>query len=418
MHNSSEGTALTTTGGATEFNGHIYFLIGSDQSSTCLNCHRSITDKTPTGEHVMSGAAGASGIPVEMTPGGDFAWLRITTSAIDEDGTRINNAGTDHGHNIVAADYGLTAAGGNLSTAPGGVYPSSNLHCSSCHDPHGTYRVNGSYQIVTSALSTNTGDIAGSGSYGTVLPTDTESVGVYRLLAGTGYLPPSLGGVAGAQFVNPPPFAFSPVSYNRAETSSDTRVAYGSGMSEWCANCHSALYNSNYPSKHEHPTGNNISAYLSSTDRTGMSIAQKYNAYVYSGNLTGNQQTSYTSMVPYEEGLNLNRTNYADLATRAVSDGSRRMGPSTGRENVMCLSCHRAHASGWPHALRWNADGGSFLTVQGVYPGVDAPSAEARKGQYNLGYTQAQVQKTFYDRNAGAYATYQRSLCNKCHASD
>ena len=45
-------------------------------------------------------------------------------------------------------------------------------------------------------------------------------------------------------------------------------------------------------------------------------------------------------------------------------------------------------------------------------------SGEGGYGQYNNGKTQAEIQATFYDRPATAYATYQRSLCNKCHAKD
>ncbi len=425
MHNSVNGVAVSTTGGATQFNGHSYLLKGSDQSSTCLNCHAK-ADTAPTSYHELSipGTAAAGQLPQEMTPGGDFGWLKITTTWTPSyGGAAQTNNGNHHGHNIVAADFGLSQSP-NYTAAPGGVYPASNLYCSSCHDPHGKYRVTNTYTSTTSAIGTNVGPIIGSGSYGTTLPTTNgnggagESVGVYRLLAGNGYLPDSVSGVAGATFTNASPFAFAPSTYNRSESATDTRVAYGSGMSEWCANCHTAIHNPNYPTTLEHPTGNNASAQLSNTDSTGVSIAAKYNAYVYSGNLTGSQATSYTSMVPYEEGVTLSQANYAALATHAKNDGSVTSGPSTGSENVMCLSCHRAHASAWPYALRWNATGSEYLTIQGVYPGIDSTITEAQAGQYNMGYTQAQVQRAFYDRPATNYATYQRSLCNKCHAKD
>ncbi len=423
MHNSANNTAISTTGGAQQFNGHTYLLKGSDQSSTCLNCHAK-NDTAPTSYHEMSitGTAAAGAIPQEMTPGGDFAWLKISTSGTTSYGSAVSNPGNKHGHNIVAADFGLTQAT-YTTTAPGGVYPTSNLYCSSCHDPHGQYRINNSYQSAKPSIGTNVGPIIGSGSYGTTLPTTNgnggagESVGVYRLLAGIGYLPDSVSGVAGAQFTNPSPFAFAPSTYNRSEATTDTRVAYGSGMSEWCSNCHTQIHNPNYPTTLEHPTGNDAAAALSNTDSTGVSIAQKYNAYVYSGNLTGSQATSYTSMVPYEEGLTLNSANYTALAADAVNNGSKTQGPSTGNENVMCLSCHRAHASAWPYSLRWNT-GSEYLTVAGLYPGIDSTSTEAQGAQYNLGYTTAQVQRAFYDRPATNYATYQRQLCNKCHAKD
>lgn len=80
----------------------------------------------------------------------------------------------------------------------------------------------------------------------------------------------------------------------------------------------------------------------------------------------------------------------------------------------MCLSCHRAHASGWDHAMRWNMKA-EFLVYNGQFPGVDDSTVPAGISQ---GRTRAETRKTFGDRPATAYATYQRSLCNKCHAKD
>ncbi len=412
MHNSLNGMATSTTGVTSQ-----YLLLGSDDSSTCLNCHMG-----PAGGYrIMSSAYGPQGMPGQMTPGGDFAWLNITTSYITSTLLGGVNSGTRHGHNIVATDYGLTASV-VLLTAPGGTYPSASLGCTSCHDPHGATRVNGLYQFATAAPGQNVGPITGSGSHGTNLPTASTSVGVYRLLGGVNYLPASLKGTNLA-FTNPPPFAFSPLIANRSEAVTDTRVAYGSGMSEWCANCHPGLHGDSYPTNYPHPSGNimanNLTSALSNVDSEGITIATRYNNYIATGNLTGSASSSYTSMVPYEEGLSMNSTTYADLATRAVNDGSQKGGPgyyaSGGNERVMCLTCHRAHASAWPVILRWNVEYGQYLTVQGVYPGVDSSIVEATYGEYNIGYLQAQVQRSFYDRPASVYATYQHSLCKKCH---
>jgi hypothetical protein len=194
-------------------------------------------------------------------------------------------------------------------------------------------------------------------------------------------------------------------------------------MSEWCNNCHGNIHGDAYPTNQPHPTGSTtytgITSALSNQDSEAVTIATRYNNYIYSGNLNGTAATSYTSMVPYEEGLAMNAFTYADLATRAVNDGSQKGGPGYyaggGNERVMCLTCHRAHASAWPKILRWNVEYGQYLTVQGVYPGVDSAILEAQYGEYNLGYLQMQVQRSFYDRPANIYATYQKSLCKKCH---
>jgi hypothetical protein len=192
----------------------------------------------------------------------------------------------------------------------------------------------------------------------------------------------------------------SPENYNRPEDLGDTRVAYGKGMSEWCANCHPAHLGGTGGGK-THPAGNDV--------KFSAAAAANYNKYVASGNLTGNPSTSYSSMVPFEMGT----ADYALLKGTAASAGGQTAGPGTS-SNVMCLSCHRAHASGWDFAMRWKTKS-EFLVFNGNYPGVEDIEVPSRISQ---GRTRAETRKTFGDRPATAYATYQRSLCNKCHAKD
>jgi hypothetical protein len=72
-----------------------------------------------------------------------------------------------------------------------------------------------------------------------------------------------------------------------------------------------------------------------------------------------------------------------------------------------------AHTSGWDSMTRWNMEA-EFIVYGGRYPGIDNSSS----AQYAQGRTTVEMQKTFYDRGAGSFATYQRSLCNKCHNKD
>jgi hypothetical protein len=177
MHNSQNGLAMVKTGGASQFFGYNYLLKSSDPSSTCLNCHKGTT----AGFQIMSNAMGNVGLPSQMTPGGDFAWLNITTTYITSLGAQGINYGTRHGHNIVAADYGLNPSTA-LPVAPGGTYPSTMLSCTSCHDPHGGYRVNGNYQIM-SRLPDRTSAPLAVRVHGTRQPTASSAVRVYRLWA-------------------------------------------------------------------------------------------------------------------------------------------------------------------------------------------------------------------------------------------
>jgi hypothetical protein len=389
--NASGGGKLFHNGGTGSCDGchsALSQLLGSDPGSTCLRCHQAPPGFSEPYDYYV--ATDSSSLCAQLTPGGDFCWTRKNYSwyVLPGAGKPLTSPGARHGHNIVAADFGYREHP-TLQVAPGGSYPGKSLSCTSCHDPHGNYRRLADGSIVASGAP-----VVASGSYAnSPEPTLESAVGAYRLLAGKGYQPKTLQGVPA--FSVDPPAAVSPAKYNRAETYTDTRVAYGEGMSEWCQNCHVQITSSNM-----HPTGD--SAVLTAV------IANNYNAYVSSGNLLGTRATSYSSLVPIE----MKTHDYRQLKRTANSDGSERSGPS-GAANVMCLTCHRAHASGWDNMLRWNMEG-EFLLYQGKYPGIDngTPSRHAQ------GRLAAETRKTFYDRPASLYAEFQRSLCNKCHVQD
>ena len=376
-------------------------LRGSDPGSTCLRCHEGPTSGLPKEHYVSTSASGITEgtPPAQLTPGGDFAWLKKSYNWSPEEGrggSRESSPGERHGHNIIAVDFNYFRDG-IKGAAPGGSYPSNSLSCISCHDPHGNFRRNADGSVTSSGLP-----VGSSGSYkSSPVPDATQSVGTFRMLAGKGY---QLKGFSSAPpFLNDPPAAVAPDSYNRKESGADTRVAYGSGMSEWCQNCHAAVHGNGYGGGTQHPAGNNA--------RFSSEVTGNYNAYVASGNLNGNSGNSYSSLVPYEMGTD----DYEVLRKTANSDGSEISGPGRGggNPNVMCLSCHRAHASGWDSMTRWNMNA-DFLVVNGRYPGVDN-GASSWTAQ---GRTSAEIQKTFYDRPVNQFASYQRSLCNKCHAKD
>jgi hypothetical protein len=368
-------------------------LIGSDPGSTCLICHQAPAGiQLPAGSYVATNFQ-TTNLCVQLPPGGDFCWLKKSYRWSLAGGAEESSPGERHGHNIVALDFGYEADT-TLITAPGGAYPGISLSCISCHDPHGTYRRNADGTISTSGLP-----IIATGSYTTSPnPTSTGSVGSYRLLAGKGYQPKSLGGVFA--FTADPPAAVAPPLYNRSEASADTRVAYGSGMSEWCRNCHAGIHGVVGSNLEQHPSGND--------DRLSADVITAYSSYVATGNLNGNFNTAYTSMVPFEMGTK----DYDILKRVANSTGSDRSGPQS-NATVMCLTCHRAHASGWDSIMRWNMKS-EFIVYDGFYPGID----NSVPIQYAQGRLSVETQKTFYDRPASGYSFYQRGLCNKCHVKD
>jgi hypothetical protein len=302
----------------------------------------------------------------------------------------------------VAQDFGYTADS-RTTQSPGGTYATNKLSCISCHDPHGKYR-----RLADGSEVSDGPHILFSGSRGQ-MPFSGLAAGSYRLLAGVNYqtseAPEHVFASRSPVAVIPSyaweddgDFGFTP-TVNRSEAETDTRVAYGQGMSEWCANCHGGFHGDGGASGQmtRHPAGQ--------AGKLGTTIAANYNAYLKTGNMTGSSTNSYSSLTPFEEG----HADYAALSNSAVNSLA---GPDASA-NVSCLSCHRAHASGWDSMGRWNfvAD---LLTVAGQWPGSDA----GVDAEYHQGRTQAETRLAYYDRPATKFATWQRSLCNKCHVKD
>jgi len=374
--------------------GGSFLLIGTDQSSTCLDCH---SGATLSSYHVLTYPAPATGVaPANFTPGGDFAWL-YKNYTFTVRGTVTNELGQTRGHNVVAVDFGI-AADTDFPTAPGGTFPTAQLACNSCHDPHGKYRRIGGDTTYT--IATTGAPIIGSGSYATsAVPTATTAVGVYRLLQG---------GAAGSVTYPGVPAASAPSTYNQSENTQQVRVAYGvtatgggkTTWGLWCATCHTGM----------HSTGNYVHPVDQSLTST---IATIYGTYVSSGITNGTPASSYLSLVPFME----NTGDYATLKSHASNTGGYLAGPGSS-DQVSCLSCHRAHASGFPDALRWNMEG-EFITVldaanNPIWPGTD----NGAPVQFARGKTAAETQAAYYQRPATLFGGYQRVLCNKCHAQD
>lgn len=329
-------------------------LRASDPSSICLNCHAG--SGGPNSPSIFSPNGSA------LTPGGDFYWLTRTYSWVGG-----QSPGYGHGHNIVARDFNLVQDP-VLLQAPGGTYPSDRLGCTSCHDPHG--RVSGGPTV------------SDSGSYG-ASPLPGTSCGNYRLLGDSSY---NGGGSAmGYSFVNNAPIARQS-SVNKYGESDASHVAYGSGMSEWCVNCHTSFGGGmGGPGGTHHKAGNNI--------RLQPQMISNYDAYVRTGDMSGIAATAYLQFVSFERGV----------TDPSLLDPAGAKGPDSS-SNVMCLTCHRAHASAFDNSGRW--DFRASLLSQS-HPASGDTGAAANDVYYS-----------YYGRDiASEFGSGQGAFCEKCHGA-
>lgn len=322
MHNSQDG-ALVDAGNP---NGNAYLLNNGTPTDTCLQCHAGY------GQFAQGTGFG---------PGGDFYWVTRNFSWSSHGSTTVST-GDSHGHNVISPAYGI-AQDAVLSTAPGGAFLSTNLGCTSCHDPHGNQN--------------------------------------FRLLYGNDMGPLAAG--SRFSFTSDAPQAKGNSRTTTGTSGRETNVShtvYKSGMSNWCANCHTAIHD------------NNTTNMVHETGSMGSTIAASYNAYVSSDNMVGGSAaTAYMGLVPFEAVT-------VDLAT--VVSTNYTAGP-TGADEVMCLTCHRAHASPFADSARWDM-GETFL-------------ADSHPSITDINFVQTDVDRKYY---AYTMVQNQRSLCNKCHVKD
>ncbi len=312
MHNSYEGQLIDPASP----NGNPWLLVDASPSDTCLGCHNGVNSS----RGVFDGDCNAG--HSREKGAGNYIYLLCADLRESTRGSVI--PGERAGHNLDAPGFGL-ATDTTIMAAPGGTFPSSQMGCTSCHDPHGTF----SFRLLYGA----------------------------RLVQG--FYP----------FSNPPPTA---VGTSGPEDVND-HTAYNGGMSEWCGNCHTNF--DQIGATHKHATG--------VTGALGAGIATAYNLYNGSDDLTGGAAaTAYWPEVPFEDADDVT---YTTTSTQGPTAASR----------VMCLTCHRAHATSAESAGRWD---------------------------FNV---------TFNEEDGDAWGTFElaqrisnlspnanRSLCNKCHVKD
>jgi hypothetical protein len=403
-----------------------FLLQGQDQSSTCLRCH---SNKPPGSYHILSADQAGLGNAMDpnqlnYTPGGDFAWTLNQWNYTGYEGP-ADQAGPRAGHNVLAGDFGMAL---DARQAPPGSgtngatigWNGARFACTSCHDPHGRYR----YTSSTAGTFVTQGPaITGSGSYGdsrgtriasyAAKITSTITVGAYRILGGVGYVPKSGNGPA-AGFVNGPPIALAPSSYNVSESptgalgqwAGQVQVSYGAGMSEWCSNCHPAMHSDTV----EGATVTGLTRHPAGGGAKLGSLAANYNTYISSGNTAGTYTSNYDSLVPFEQGTMDLDVLKAGTTLTGYNGGYVAVAASGTNSNAMCLSCHRAHASAFNFSTRWFNDG-EFVTSTSGW-------ATAKGTNVTTAQNQTITKAGYYQRPSTMYGSYQRSLCNKCHAKD
>ena len=290
--------------------------------NSCVGCHSSTTAETKIdlGNDTIVPIVYNTVEPTTPLAAGNFYW--------------VVHDGDNYGHNV----YGISAADGTLSAAPGSVTCANSCHTSLALDVAG----NGC-QGCHNYLKHHGSDPA-------VGDPETDASGYYRFLSSPldgEHLGSGGGPVNGVEDAD----------WEYTTDASDHNVYYkGTGsdlgdlpesMGKFCAGCHAQFHSPGGATIYtDNGDGTSASPWLRHpADFAIPDIGEFANA---AGGIVG---TDYDSLVPVGKDL-------ADTGNKnKVVAG----------DTVMCLSCHRAHGSPYPHMLRWqNGDMRTGATVGGT----------------------------------------------------
>lgn len=303
MHNSQNNASMNNpagSGGPQKALGFGYpdLLLYANASDVCLRCHGGARSYNVFTTDPLAPA------PRDYYSAGNFVFLLEDNINDGHNGGANPILGEGSGHNIQSGLKGVTwdSVLSKPPAANGTSQLSNNqLHCSSCHDPHG----NDSFRL----LYLSGQDVSVGG--------DTIIYGGTMEADGIGY-----GDVEADNFHN----------------------AYKSGYSEWCNTCHQGFHAA-YGTNLIHPSG---------TFLTGGVIA-KYNKYEGTTDCVANDgyPTGEAGGSPCGSGLSADAY-LADVPFEDASNTTTRITGPTGTSKVACVTCHRPHATSARDAGRWD----------------------------------------------------------------
>jgi len=303
MHNYQGGELVSA-------NGTRPFLL----KDSCAGCHTNSSGSeviVTMGEVTKVPIVNTASEPLTSLAGGNFYWVR-------EQGDR-------KGHNClsipgISEDQTLTEAPGKPTSASGTSCAGCHDRisgCESCHSPH--HHADDSAPVVG------------------------EEGGWYRFL-NSSYHGTNSTGVKGIED-DDWEYTVSSSDHNEYNGCNNPYGNEDNSMSNYCAGCHQQFHGINYTDTDGNVVYDNQSPWFRHPTHLALPDDPDKEYYYYN-NPGGSGPGSYNPLVP---------------VARDPDELSTMTGPSSvvtpGKDQVMCLSCHRAHASPYDHLLRWDYDG-------------------------------------------------------------
>ncbi|RJQ17725.1 MAG: hypothetical protein C4560_08425 [Nitrospiraceae bacterium] len=361
LHNSDGGAAVGEAGYSGTANREL--LKRGDWTDMCLSCHKDGQNTSATA--ALDGVEDSGWVaPIVMTldgvdpagkslPAGDFYYSNL-------DPKKGHNPAYTKGSMTTATSLFMTADPVLGSTPPGGAITDGEWSCHSCHGMHARFSASYSaWRQVKRKVNgvVVTGDVSGFGVE-TTAGGETQNA-AYEPIKSNSRGDLQNGGldyVAARKDANPLEGADL-----FADESDTNKNVYRGGFSSFCSACHGDFHGG----KDETRTTDNGKTRVSGTwlrHPTNVKMNEagsKYGISTYKVVVT-NKQATNPNPVGYDWKYPLVQPDDNFTVKRAVASYTD-AATAIGDDKIMCLTCHKAHASEFENMTRWDTNAHAFI---------------------------------------------------------
>lgn len=360
LHNSEDGAAISVAGGAFYGTGpNRELLKRGDWTDMCLSCHKQGQNTSATA--ALPGVENSGWVaPIVMTVDG----VDPSNIAMPAGDFYYSNADPKKGHNPAYTKGSMSTPTSFFmasdtvlgSTPPGGTITDGEWSCHSCHGMHS--RFSGSY-TAWRQIKRKVNNIVTTGNETPSFGVETSGGGAGATAAG--YEPiksNSRGDIVGTSYLNVRPDTNPLEGADLFADESDTnKNVYRGGFSSFCSACHGDFHGTLTT---EGGTDNTQTA----------GVWMKHPTNLEMGPVSGSRKyglTTYNAVITNVKGTNPNPSGYDWKYPLVQPDSNFDVTSSvTGgtlhnSDRIMCLTCHKAHASKFENSTRWDTNQHSFI---------------------------------------------------------
>ena len=284
-------------------------------------------------------------------PAGDFYWSATDPKKGHNPAYTLGAAGAGPTSRTLSADPVLG------SRPPGGELVDGEWSCHSCHSSHSRFDADTSAwrqlkRLVNGRVVTGNVDRYGVESVRVKLIQDPEFEPIKSNSRGEklgyGYLGIRADGNA-----------LEGANLFQAESDTNKNV-YRGGFSSFCSACHGQFHGgANESALNNNGTTNSGSAWIRHPSNLKLGKAKKYGQEAYTAQIV-NSQGSNPNPVGYDWKYPLVKADN-DFSVESRHPSADIPGTVTGNDRIMCLTCHKAHATRYENMTRWDLNDHSFI---------------------------------------------------------